>query len=121
MQFTWNDQKNRINIQKHGIDFEDAKELFFSSYFEHLDNRRDYGEDRVVAIGYVNGQPLLVIYTQLNVSIIHLISARVALPHEEQKLLIHLGMKRQSGKSERMTKKRIYQHKKKRDYGAWHE
>ena len=28
MKFEWNENKNRINIQKHGIDFNDAIEIF---------------------------------------------------------------------------------------------
>ena len=28
MKFGWDEQKNRINIEKHGISFEDAKAIF---------------------------------------------------------------------------------------------
>jgi len=27
--FEWDDKKNRNNLTKHGIDFEDAKEVFY--------------------------------------------------------------------------------------------
>ena len=122
MQFTWNERKNRANIQKHGIDFEDAKELFFNNYVDNLDDRKNYGEDRMVAVGYVQGYPLVVVYTQPDPSTIHLVSARVALPHEEQKLLVSLSMINRSGKSLRLLRKRTrLRSKKKQDYGKPNE
>lgn len=44
--FEWDPEKNRTNIKKHGIDFEDAKGLFDQPHVRQLDERRKYGEDR---------------------------------------------------------------------------
>lgn len=30
MKFEWNQDKNIINVEKHGLNFEDAKQLFIS-------------------------------------------------------------------------------------------
>ena len=46
-------KKNAINIAKHGISLERAAELVIS--FAHFDGRADYGEDRVLAYGYLEG------------------------------------------------------------------
>ena len=46
-------RKNAINIAKHGISLERAGELTIS--FAHFDGRADYGEDRVLAYGYLEG------------------------------------------------------------------
>ena len=46
-------KKNAINIAKHGISFERAGELIVS--FAHFDSRADYGEERVLAYGYIEG------------------------------------------------------------------
>ena len=46
-------KKNAINLAKHGISLERAAELVVS--FAHFDSRADYGEDRVLAYGYLDG------------------------------------------------------------------
>jgi len=47
MEFEWDENKNKSNKQKHGIDFNDTKEVFKdeNSKIAH-DLRKDYGEDR---------------------------------------------------------------------------
>jgi uncharacterized protein len=47
MRYTWTKEKNRSNLQKHGIAFEDAKRIFEGLTVERVDNRFDYGEIRV--------------------------------------------------------------------------
>lgn len=46
MQYEWDEVKNQINIEKHGIDFADAVDIFNHPMLELLDEREDYGEDR---------------------------------------------------------------------------
>ena len=50
---------------------------------ESLDDREDYGEDRFVIIGMVDGRLLFVAYT-LRGETIRIISARGAEPHEQR-------------------------------------
>ena len=67
MEFDWDDLKNITNKQKHGIDFNDAKEVF-----KHQDSkiaadmRKDYKEDRWKIIGKIHGSIISVIYTVRN-------------------------------------------------------
>jgi len=63
MAFEWDTAKNVANIAKHGIDFEDAIRIFEGPVLESLDNRREYGEVRIIALGAVNGRELAVVYT----------------------------------------------------------
>lgn len=44
MKFEWDEGKNKINLQKHGIDFNDVAELFNQPMLVLLDSRDDYGE-----------------------------------------------------------------------------
>ena len=85
MQFEWDEQKNRVNIQKHGIDFADAVELFASPMLTALDDREDYGEDRWIGLGRVKARVLVVVYTERDEDTIRVISLRKALRHERER------------------------------------
>jgi len=75
MDFEWDSDKNNNNIAKHGIDFEFAKEIFLGIWLSRLDLRRDYGEDRFIAIGVLEEFVLLAVYT-IRKQKIRLISVR---------------------------------------------
>jgi uncharacterized DUF497 family protein len=62
MRYTWDGQKNRRNRELRGIGFEDAIRIFEGPTLESPDDRFNYGEDRVYAIGLVNGLEITVIY-----------------------------------------------------------
>jgi len=84
MRYTWTEEKNRQNIHRHGIAFEDAKRIFEGPTVERIDDRFDYGEVRVYAIGLVNGLEITVIYTDRSDDERHIISAWRAEPHERR-------------------------------------
>ncbi len=77
----WDHQKNQANIRKHGIDFDDAISIFDSDTMETIDDRFEYGEERIVALGEMDGHILVVVYTQRD-DVIRIISAREAERHE---------------------------------------
>lgn len=84
MEFEWDDNKNQRNMHKHGIDFDDAKNVFLDPYrIEYLDNREDYGEIRFKVIGMTEGCMLAVICTTRE-SNIRIISARRARKDERR-------------------------------------
>ena len=91
MRFTWDPRKNAINVRRHGIAFQDAKRIFAGPTVEREDDRFDYGETRVYAIGLVEGMEITVIYTDRNDDERHLISAWRAEPHERRYYWQHLG------------------------------
>ena len=83
-EFEWDDRKARSNLRKHGIDFVDARYVFMDDdRIDGIDDSMDYGEDRSLAIGLVNGRVLAVVYT-IRGDRIRIISARKADRHEEQ-------------------------------------
>ena len=65
MKYIWDSRKNRRNVARHGIAFEDAIKIFEGSTLEQVDERFDYGEARVYAVGVVNGVEITVIYTDV--------------------------------------------------------
>ena len=59
--FEWDDDKRLITLKKHGIDFLDAVEIFEADYLR-LSGRSDI-EIREIAVGYLNGNYLAVVFT----------------------------------------------------------
>jgi hypothetical protein len=83
MKFEWDEAKRRTNISKHGVDFADLEPLFDGETVTVLDDRFDYGEDRFVTLGLLNGVVLVVVHTETD-TVIRLISVRKATKNEEK-------------------------------------
>ena len=92
MLYTWNEDKNRSNIKWHGIAFEDARRIFEGPTVERVDDRFEYGEVRIYAIGLVNGLEITVIYTDLDNDELRIISAWRAEPHERRTYWQRVGI-----------------------------
>lgn len=85
MELEWDADKAALNLQKHGVAFEDAARVFLDSgRLETYDGREDYGEDRWATIGQVYAAVLYVVYTVRHEDTIRIISARRALSHEQK-------------------------------------
>jgi len=85
MQLEWDADKATLNLQKHGVSFEDAALVFYDDRrIESYDGRDDYGEDRWATIGLVAWSLLYVVYTVREEESIRIISARKAVPHEQK-------------------------------------
>ena len=82
MKFVWDRRKNRGNLARHRISFEDAIKIFDGPTLERADDRFDYGEVRVYGIGVVNGIEITVIYTDVSETERRIISAWRAERHE---------------------------------------
>ena len=79
----WDNNKNQINIRKHGISFETAALVFADAErIEYYDKLHSLNEDRYVVLGCVQGI-LYVVYTMRN-EVARLISARLATPTERK-------------------------------------
>lgn len=81
--FEWDDDKAAENVRRHGITFEQAKKVFEDPFgIELIDDREDYGEERLILIAMADGKLLAVAYAERR----HrhrLISARHATKREE--------------------------------------
>lgn len=85
MRFEWSERKRLINLSKHGLDFRDAHKVFEAPMLVAEDDREDYGEDRWIGIGMLEGRVVIVIYTERNSATIRIISMMKALSHEQRR------------------------------------
>ena len=90
MLFTWDDEKEKINIIKHGVDFNAAARVFIDcdALLEYNSVDKYTGEERWNAIGAFEAGILFVVYVERitidDNDIIRVISARYA-EREEKK------------------------------------
>jgi len=85
MNFEWDENKNEVNIAKHGLDFADAAQVFNLPLRISLDEREDYGENRWIGLGMLNDRVVVVVYTEPDDQTIRIISLRKALPYERKR------------------------------------
>jgi uncharacterized DUF497 family protein len=55
--------KRDRTLRERGLDFEDAAEVFAGPTLDDPDGRRDYGEVRVITVGYLRGRMVFVCWT----------------------------------------------------------
>ena len=94
--FEWDDEKNLINQQKHGLAFEEARSLFESEvdYLEIFDSEHSDFEDRFIAIGPIRRGLIVVVYTEREENIIRIIGARLANKNEQSIYRLHMEQNR---------------------------
>ena len=63
MQFEWDEQKRQEVIQKRGVYILHAANIVENQVLIRPDTREDYGEERFIALGHVDGEYFNVIYT----------------------------------------------------------
>ena len=78
MTFEWDEAKNRENIAKHGVRFEDAARIFEGPVVSWTDDREDYGEVGEISIGMVGGAAIVTVAHTDRGSTVRIISARPA-------------------------------------------
>jgi uncharacterized protein len=76
VEFEWDENKERKNIEKHGIDFDQAKNIWNGPILEVAGSDRS-GEERVVALGTHEHICYAVVYTRRGEKL-RIISARRA-------------------------------------------
>jgi uncharacterized DUF497 family protein len=74
VRFEWDENKNKKNIEKHGIDFREAQRIWNAEPVE-LSRRTTAGEERILVAGETEGKFITVVYTERRGSI-RIISAR---------------------------------------------
>ena len=84
LEFEWDEDKNKANIRKHGVSFQEASVIFKLPTVDEVDDRTDYGEVRIGSIGEIGSRILYVVYTWRG-SVIRIISARRANRYEKRK------------------------------------
>lgn len=74
MMFSWDEAKRTETIARRGVDFVIAAGIFDGVVVESVDERRNYRERRVRALGEYRGVHYVVVYTQRG-AVRHIIAA----------------------------------------------
>jgi uncharacterized DUF497 family protein len=83
MEFDWDENKRKANLRNHGIDFVGIDEVFEGETVTILGDRFDYGEQRLVTFGMLEGRVIAVAHTESD-DMIRVISVRKATKNEEK-------------------------------------
>ena len=83
MEYQWDEAKRLTNLRKHGIDFADVPAVFDGDILTAEDERLDYGEQRFVTFGLLQGRVIAIIHTEQK-DCIRIISARKATKYEQR-------------------------------------
>jgi uncharacterized DUF497 family protein len=88
MKFEWDEHKNKLNIQKHGVDFRDAVYVFSDPFALNLPDNFSESEERWMLLGTnLKEQVLLVVHTFRYENVTRIISARKATNKEKSTYL----------------------------------
>lgn len=83
MTIIWDENKRQVNLQKHGLDFADAKQVFAGHVIAFEDTRYDYGEDRWIVIGLLHVLVIVIVCTENGMET-RIISMRKATKNEQK-------------------------------------
>jgi uncharacterized DUF497 family protein len=84
MKFEWDENKRRINLQKHGLDFRDAHLVFNDDAFVIEDPHDDYDETRYILQGMLYEYMVMIVFIVRDEEIICIISMRKANQREQK-------------------------------------
>jgi uncharacterized DUF497 family protein len=80
----WDEKKNQANIRKHGLNFEDAWEIFEFPMLTDIDSTEVF-EQRLAGIGFLRQYVVVVIFVEGEDDTIRIISLRKALKYERER------------------------------------
>ena len=81
MRFIWDENKRQANLNKHGLDFSNAEQVFQGPIVVYEDNRYIYNEQRMIAVGLLQDAVVLIVHIEL-ANEIRIISMRKATKNE---------------------------------------
>lgn len=89
MEFEWDSNKSAINLAKHGISFEDAKEAFYDEFaLLEYDESHSAEEERFVLMGRIKNEIVIVVsHCIRGGNAIRIISTRKATSKEKEKYI----------------------------------
>lgn len=83
LQFEWENEKAKLNLEKHGINFEEVKAVFLDPLAYIFDDKwHSVGEKREIIIGHDQRNRLLLVCFTERTQIIRIISARLTTKKE---------------------------------------
>lgn len=84
MIYEWNEAKRAANLAKHGVDFAAMEDFDWQTARIEPDTRKDYGEPRFIATGYIADRLHIVVFTP-RAGRTRLIGVRKANPRERKR------------------------------------
>jgi uncharacterized DUF497 family protein len=90
MKFEWDERKNKSNIYKHGISFNEAKEIFNRKDIYTFFDLRSHEEDREISIGPLSNLILITVVHTTRFDKIRIISARKATKKERKRYYAYI-------------------------------
>ena len=82
MTISYDPNRRLATLRDRGLDFDDAAEVFDNFTLDILDERFDYGEERILTIGRLRGRMVVVFWTRRDEAR-HVISMRKANAREQ--------------------------------------
>lgn len=83
MEISFDPAKREKTLRERKLDFLDAGAVFEGPNYRFVDDRFDYGEERIVTIGRLKGRMVVVVWTQRG-TVRHVISMRKANEREQR-------------------------------------
>ncbi len=84
MRFTWDPEKRKTNLTRHGFDFNDAQRIFQGLFWTFEDTRVGYGERRYAGYGLLEGIVVALAFTEHADETVRIITMRKATSHERR-------------------------------------
>lgn len=85
MAITYDTAKRNKTLAERHLDFANADEVFAGRVATKIDDRRDYGELRLISAGYLRGRFVVVVWTPRGLDR-HVISMRFGHAKEEERM-----------------------------------
>ena len=90
MRIEFDNNKRNKTLQRRGLDFARADQVFANRHFTLQDKRKDYGEDRFITAGILNDRMVVLVWTQRS-NVRRIISMRKANEREQKRYKKYLG------------------------------
>jgi uncharacterized protein len=63
MKLTWDEAKRQATLKERGLDFANCAQVFAGETHNFEDRRKNYGEPRIISVGFLHGRMVAVVYT----------------------------------------------------------
>jgi hypothetical protein len=87
---TFDPAKRERTLAERGLDFNDAEHVLEGVKYQFIDDRQNYGEERITTIGFLQDRMVIVVWTRRG-AVRHVISMRKANDREQRKYGEYLG------------------------------
>lgn len=57
-------KKHQETLENRGLDFNDAALVFAGKTYDRVDDRKDYGEERIISVGRLLDKIVVIVWTQ---------------------------------------------------------